>query len=132
MQLILILETFRVYYARGFAMSLNDFLTKVQAGESVDFADTIAVITENYIYTPTSFRNGNVENAAGQNEGSCKIFAFAKLNNLSENETLSLFGDYYCIDVLHNPDASDHQNIRQFIQNGWAGVAFENKALTAN
>ncbi|MDD2863403.1 MAG: HopJ type III effector protein [Methylococcales bacterium] len=110
-------------------MLLNDFLTKVKAGEPVNFADTIAVITENYIYTPTAFRNGNVENAAGQNEGSCKIFAFAKLNQLNESETLSLFGDYYRIDVLQNPDASDHQNIRQFIQNGWTGVVFESEAL---
>lgn len=113
-------------------MLLNDFLTKVKAGELVNFADTIAVITENYIYTPTAFRNGNVENAAGQNEGSCKIFAFAKLNQLNESETLSLFGDYYRVDVLQNPDANDHQNIRQFIQNGWTGVLFESEALKAN
>lgn len=112
-------------------MSLNDFLTKIQTGEAVGFNDTIAVITENYIYTPTAFKNGNVENAAGQNEGSCKIFAFAKLNNLNENQTLSLFGDYYRVDVLQNPDATDHQNIRQFIQNGWIGVVFANEALKA-
>jgi len=112
-------------------MLLNDFFTKIQTDEAVSFNDTIAVITENYIYTPTAFRNGNVENAVGQNEGSCKIFAFAKLNNLNANETLALFGDYYRIDVLQNPDASDHQNIRQFIQNGWLGVVFENEALKA-
>ncbi|MDD5214127.1 MAG: HopJ type III effector protein [Methylococcales bacterium] len=111
-------------------MLLNDFLTKVKAGEPVNFADTIAVITENYIYTPTAFRNGNVENAAGQNERSCKIFAFAKLNQLNENETLALFGDYYRVDVLQNPDATDHQNIRQFIQNGWSDVLFESETLT--
>jgi hypothetical protein len=132
MRYILILEKFRVYYAKGFDMSLTNFLTKVKAGEPVNFADTIAVISENYTYTPTAFKNGNVENGAGQNEGSCKIFAFAKLNNLSKDETLSLFGDYYRVDVLQHPNASDHQNIRQFIEQGWAGVTFENEALKAN
>lgn len=113
-------------------MRLNDFLSKVKAGESVSFNDTIAVISENYIYAPSAFRNGNVENSAGQNEGSCKIFAFAKLHDLTPEQTLSLFGDYYRVDVLQHPDASDHQNIRQFMQNGWASVVFENEALKAN
>lgn len=110
-------------------MLLNDFLTKVKANESLNFADTITVITENYIYTPTAFRNGNTQNAAGQNEGSCKIFAFAKLHDLTPPQTLSLFGDYYRIDVLQHPEATDHQNIRQFMQHGWAGVVFESEAL---
>lgn len=110
-------------------MTLNDFLAQVKANLPVNFADTIAIISENYDYQPTAFRNGSAENAAGQNEGSCKIFAFAKLHNLSAMETLALFGDYYRIDVLQHPDATDHQNIRQFIQNGWAGIVFENEAL---
>lgn len=113
-------------------MSLNDFLTKVKAGEQVDFNDTIACILKNYVYSPTAFKNGNTENAAGQNEGSCKIFAFAKLHDLTQEQTLSLFGDYYRIDVLQHPDATDHQNIRQFIQHGWSEIKFENEALTTN
>jgi len=113
-------------------MLLNDFLTKIRANEPVNFADTISVITENYTYTPTAFRNGNVENTAGQNEGSCKIFAFAKLHDLTSEQTLSLFGDYYRVDVLQHPDMTDHQNIRQFMQQGWACVVFENEALKAN
>jgi hypothetical protein len=112
-------------------MSLNDFLAKVKAGEVVSFTETIAVISENYDYTPTAFKNGLTENAAGQNEGSCKIFAFAKLNELSPAQTLSLFGDYYRVDVLANPDATDHQNIRQFMQHGWAGIVFDDEALNA-
>ena len=110
-------------------MSLNDFLTQIKAEMPVSFAETIAVITENYAYQLTAFKNGNVENVAGQNEGSCKIFAFAKLNDLTETQTLSLFGDYYRVDVLENPNAIDHQNIRQFMQHGWAGIVFENDAL---
>lgn len=110
-------------------MLLNDFLAKVKAGELISFTDTIAVISENYTYTPTAFKNGNVENIAGQNEGSCKIFAFAKLHDLTPEQTLSLFGDYYRVDVLQHPEATDHQNIRQFMQYGWAGIAFEGCVL---
>ncbi len=111
-------------------MTKKAFLNAVKINEAVSFTETIAVISENYAYQPTAFKNGNVENAAGQNEGSCKIFAFAKLNELTEAQTLSLFGDYYRVDVLKNPDAIDHQNIRQFMQHGWIGVIFENAALT--
>lgn len=110
-------------------MTLNNFLAQIQANIPVSFTESIAVISENYIYQPTFFQNGSVENAAGQNEGSCKIFAFGKLNNLTEPQTLSLFGDYYRIEILQNPDATDHQNIRQFMQHGWAGIVFENEAL---
>lgn len=110
-------------------MTLADFLTQIKAKNAVNFADTIAVINENYSYQPTAFRNGEFENAAGQNEGSCKIFAFAKLQKLNETETLQLFGDYYRVDVLEHSDGSDHQNIRQFMQHGWAGILFENETL---
>ena len=86
-------------------------------------------IDSNYLYTPTTFRNGKQENAAGQNEGSCKILAFGKLNNLNKEKTLHCFGKYYREDVLDNPDGEDHQNIRQFMLDGWEGVSFDNQAL---
>jgi hypothetical protein len=110
-------------------MKLNDFLARITGNLPVSFSETMAIISENYDYQPTAFRNGLVENAVGQNEGSCKIFAFAKLHKLTEAQTLSLFGDYYRVDVLENPGASDHQNIRQFMQQGWEGITFENEAL---
>lgn len=111
-------------------MNLSTFLEKLQQQpEQIQFADTMAVIEANYMYTPTLFKNGAISNEAGQNEGSCKIFAFAKLNNLDPASTLACFDDYYRVDVLENPDASDHQNIRQFMQHGWNGIAFEKDAL---
>jgi len=33
--------------------------------------------------------------------------------------------------VLATPEATDHQNIRQFMQNSWNGIQFEGQALTA-
>lgn len=94
------------------------------------FPETIAYIDENYIFTPTTFKNGNQMNNAGENNGSCKIFAFAQINQLSKDETLSLFGDFYQ-DVLNTPEAKDHQNIRNFMIFGWEGIQFEGEVLRA-
>ena len=111
-------------------MTLNEFLQQLSSsGSEVAFSDTIAVIEGNYDFTETTFKNGSTDNAAGQNNGSCKIFAFAKLHNLNQEQTLNCFGDYYRVDVLQNPDGDDHQNIRNFIIHGWAGIEFEGQAL---
>jgi DNA-binding IscR family transcriptional regulator len=97
--------------------------------KSITFQDTINVIEENYDFEPTAFKNGNQQNDSGENNGSCKIFSFAKLQNLSKEATLACFGSYYFDDVLKNPDGNDHQNIRNFMQFGWDGIHFEREAL---
>jgi len=116
-------------------MSLAAFLEKVNNHIAVSFDETIAVITENYHYQPTEFSNGLDErvlvNKAGSNEGSCKIFAFAKIHQLDQQQTLNLFGDYYRLDVLSNPHETGHQNIRNFMKYGWEGICFKGEALTA-
>jgi hypothetical protein len=113
-------------------MQLDTFLTKLNnSPDQITFAETIATVDANYEFTPTAFRNGDLENASGQNSGSCKIFSFAKLHHLSGEKTLQCFGDYYRVDVLQNPQATDHQNIRNFIEFGWAGIKFEGSALRA-
>lgn len=107
-------------------MDLDIFLKKLRSEpEAIEFADTISTIDENYNYTPTAFTNGEVTNEAGQNEGSCKILAFAFINNLTITETLHCFGKYYREDVLAHPAGNDHQNIRQFILDGFEGVKFD-------
>ena len=95
---------------------------------TIQFNDVITFIDENYDFTPTKFTNGNTVNEENQNNGSCKVFSFAKLNNLSKEETLALFGAFYREDVLENPEGSDHQNIRNFMEFGWEGIQFEGKA----
>ncbi len=97
--------------------------------ETIQFNDVISFIEEHYDFSPTPFKNGNTINEVNQNNGSCKVFSFAKLNNLSKEETLFLFGDFYRNDVLKNPDGIDHQNIRNFITFGWDGISFEGEAL---
>lgn len=111
-------------------MNINTFLEKLKTDpKSITFAETIAVIEENYSFTPTAFQNGDQHNGIGENSGSCKIFAFAQLQNLSPSETLTCFGSYYFNDVLNHPDALNHQNIRNFMKTGWNGIQFEGKAL---
>lgn len=111
-------------------MSLDAFLNKVKTQpESVNFDETIAIIDTFYDYSPTPFSNGDLKNNAGENEGSCKILAFAQLQQLTPEQTLHCFGNYYRQDVLGKPTGSGHQNIRQFMQYGWDGVSFEHDPL---
>ncbi|WP_041738668.1 HopJ type III effector protein [Echinicola vietnamensis] len=106
------------------------FLDKIsQNPEAISFQETMDFIDENYIFTPTHFSNGKTVNEAGQNNGSCKIFSLGRLLSLSKAQTLNLFGDIYRKDVLGNPQGEDHQNIRNFIQNGWEGIIFKGTAL---
>jgi len=112
-------------------MQLQDFLMQLSSSpNTIEFENTMAVIDEHYSFTPTAFSNGDCDNEAGQNNGSCKILAFGQLNGLSAQQTLACFGKFYREDVLGNPQSHDHQNIRQFIKSGWSGVVYEKQALT--
>lgn len=98
--------------------------------DSISFEQSISLIDALYDFTPVAFQNGEQSNAAGQNNGACKILAFGQLHQLSPSQTLFLFGDYYRA-VLDNPRGDDHQNIRNFIRTGWDGVEFSAPALSA-
>ena len=112
-------------------MTLDEFLEKLEAEpEQIEFSETIAVINNHFSFTPTAFTNGNQQNAVGENEGSCKILAFASQQGLSPQQTLHCFGSYYRDDVLNNPSADNHQNIRQFMKHGFAGLKFERMPLS--
>ena len=116
------------------APTLTLFLNRIRAGEPLAFNDAMGVISAHYDYTPTRFKNGLGEdsqvNEPGTNEGSCKLFSFARLHGFNEAETLSLFGDYYRKDVLGNSEGTDHKNIRNFMKHGWAGIRFDEEALS--
>lgn len=102
--------------------------------ESIDFEDVIAVIDRHYHYSPVRFSNGigddRLDNEAGTNEGSCKIFAFARLHDLDPPTTLACFGRFYRDDVLKQPEGDNHGNIRRFMKYGWEGITFGGVALT--
>ncbi|BBI98899.1 type III effector [Ferrigenium kumadai] len=111
-------------------MELKTFLQRLNdAPESIAFSDTMAVIDAHYDFTPTAFTNGTTRNEAGQNNGSCKLFSFARLQGLSQQQALACFGDYYRKDVLGNSEGTDHQNIRNFMKSGWDGIEFNGNAL---
>ena len=97
----------------------------------VEFGMVQEIIQRHYHYTPTAFSNGvgadTVDNPAGSNEGSCRIFAFAQRHQLTEAQTLACFGHFYR-DLT--ADGTDHGNIRTFMRHGWAGIRFSGTALT--
>ena len=108
---------------------VQDLFVQLQQGQA-KFADVIAYIEQRYTHTPTAFKNGAQHNASTENQGSAKVFAFAQHNALNPQNTLALFAEHYA-SVLATPEATDHQNIRQFMQHGWQGIVFEGQALTA-
>lgn len=111
-------------------MDMEFFLNQLQQSpRTVEFPDVIALINKLYNFIPTGFRNNEIYNEAGQNTGSCKILAFARLHELDESQTLSLFGAYYRADVLRSPEGDSHPNIRQFMIGGWDGVEFDDVPL---
>jgi len=111
-------------------MELEQFKEKLSSNAgSIEFNDTMAVIDQLYTFTPAEFSNGDLVNEENQNNGSCKLFAFAKLNNFSKEDTLACFGKFYTEDVLKNPEGDDHQNIRNFMKYGWEGISYKKEAL---
>jgi hypothetical protein len=107
---------------------LNTLRDSLKSSEHA-FADTLAFIAAGYDYQPQAFNNGGVENAAGQNEGSCKTLGLALLEGLSDEEALLAFGEHYR-SVVATPEGSDHANIRALIQHGLTGVKFTAQPLT--
>ncbi|MGN7724159.1 HopJ type III effector protein [Chitinophaga sp. 22620] len=108
---------------------MKEHLIKKLKDNSLSFKEVIEFIETHYQHQPTAFKNGEAANEATQNQGSAKVFAFAQINELSEEDTLLLFAEHYQ-SVLNNPDGTDHQNIRQFMKHGWRGITFEGQALT--
>jgi hypothetical protein len=96
----------------------------------IQFKDIIAYIDAHYDFEPCAFLNGDIENATGQNSGSCKVFQFAIIEDLTKEQTLTCFGEYYQVEVLQNLEGSNHQNIRNFIMYGFDRLKFETLTLT--
>jgi hypothetical protein len=111
-------------------MELDTFFKKLNsAPNTVTFDEIILVIDTMYDFTPTPFINGSISNGIDENNSSCKIFSFARLQKLSQQQTLHCFGDFYRKDVQGNPNGTDHQNIRNFIITGWNGIDFSGDPL---
>ncbi|QMV62074.1 HopJ type III effector protein [Pseudomonas berkeleyensis] len=109
--------------------ALTDLRSRLQQDDFA-FSETLAFVAEHYDYQPSAFRNGDVENAAGQNEGSCKTLGLALLEGFNQDEALRAFGEHYR-SVVATPDGSDHGNIRALMTHGLEGVTFEQQPLKA-
>ncbi|MBA4726086.1 MAG: HopJ type III effector protein [Pseudomonas sp.] len=106
---------------------LKDFRASLR-NRNHAFSETLAFIEAAYDYQPTRFVNGAVENAAGENEGSCKTLGLAVLEGFSTEEALLAFGEHYQA-VLATPNGSDHRNIRALMETGLPGVRFDSVPL---
>lgn len=114
------------------APSPETLLSDLRQGKLVAFGEVLDVIKAHYRFTPTQFDNGigddAVCNSADQNQGSCRVFAFARLHDLTEKETLACFAGHFR-EVLDDPDGTGHANIRRFMRDGWAGIRFHGEPL---
>lgn len=111
-------------------MIIQEFKTILKTNPKViTFAATMEVIDKNYNFTPKAFTNGEIKNEAGENSGSCKLFAFAIHQQLTKEETLFCFGEHYQ-SVLEDENGTSHQNIRNFMKTGFNGLSFNKEALT--
>ena len=68
------------------------------------------------------FKCGDLFNKPNENTEAAKIFSFALMTKMSEEQTLRLFGEVYR-DLAS--DGKDHPNLRIFAKNGWSKVSFE-------
>ena len=113
---------------------MNDIETFIErlrtTPETIEFAEVIALIDAHYSHTPTAFVNGTATNQASENQDSAKVFSVTRLHDLNQTETLHCFAEHFRA-VSDHPTGNDHQNIRQFIVNGWQGVQLADTCLTA-
>lgn len=111
-------------------MDLSTFLDKLRTNPgSVKIDEALSTIEQAYEVTPTGFTLGGVRFEMPQSKRSCQIYAFGQLNQLTKEQTLACFGDYYHQDVQMNPAGNDHLVIRLFVAHGWEGLKLDSMPL---
>ena len=110
-------------------MKLDAFLAQLQnAPDTLMLDDTLNTIDALYEFTPVAFSNGSMHNQAGEAVRSCKLYTFARLHQLTEQQTLTCFGEHYR-EVLAEPQGTSHMTIRIFMRQGWSGLSFDGMPL---
>jgi hypothetical protein len=94
--------------------------------DDLKFDDVISLIDRHYEVGLIEFKNGDIVNKPGENEGSGKILSYAALSNLDKDTTLKLWGQHYK-EVLSDPGGDSHPNIRNFMKYGWEGTSLHDK-----
>lgn len=116
------------------ASALADLAKQEWGLHGVKFNEVMAQIEESFRFTPTEYTSGFgtddlLVNPAGTNNGSNKVFAFGMLYDLTEEQTLRLFCQFF-EEVKESPDGTDHGNIRNFMKSGWPGIRMPTMSLT--
>ena len=108
-----------------------DYIENLRSAQTGDckFSDFIAMLDSCYTAKPISFKNGDLMNNLGENAATAKLLSFAALADLSDDETVLLWCEHYR-SVAETPQDTDHQNIRNFMKYGMAGVDMEEVCLT--
>ena len=65
------------------------------SGDEIKFEEVIEIIDTHYEYGLIEFKNGDILNQAGENEGSAKVLSYAALSDLDKETTLKVSTDYY-------------------------------------
>jgi hypothetical protein len=110
-----------------FDEALASFLAAIER-DSHQFAATLAFINQWYDFTPTAFNNGHIANSAEQNQGSCRVLAFASMQKLSTAQALKCFGEHYR-EVQAAPGADNHHNLRRLQAEGLVDIHFDRPPL---
>eukprot|EP00957_Ditylum_brightwellii_P054730 4147428-Ditylum_brightwellii.AAC.1 len=58
------------------------------SGDDIKFEDVIELIDNNYETQLLEFKNGDILNNQGENEGSAKVLSYAALANMDKETTL--------------------------------------------
>lgn len=95
------------------------------SGDDLMFEEFLEMVDTQYESGLIEFKNGDIVNEPGENEGSAKVLSYAALSDFDKETTLKLWGQYYR-EVKADPDGDSHANIRNFMKYGWDGVPFEN------
>ena len=88
--------------------------------DDLKFEEVMEIIDTHFESGLIEFKNGDIVNKPGENEGSAKLLSYAALSDFDKDTTLKLWGQYYR-EVLADPDGDSHQNIRNFMKTGWDG-----------
>jgi hypothetical protein len=110
-----------------FNTALPAFLAAIET-DTHQFSSTLAFIDDWFDFTPSAFRNGAVNNAVDQNQGSCRVLSLALLQGLTADQTLKCFGEHYR-DVLSTPNVDNHHNLRRLQAEGLVGIEFDHPPL---
>ena len=65
------------------------------SGDEIMFEEVIEVIDTYYEYGLIEFKNGDILNQAGENEGSAKVLSYAALSDLDKETTLKVSCTFY-------------------------------------